>query len=200
SHRVLMFAAPVLDQATRVRGRVSLALTDAYFPIGAAPDGQAKVDGDVLFDSVEFMPGPLADKIIGIFRQERRPLLVLRDPVSVRIIGRTIYQEGLVIPLGNLAAIGIDGTVDFDQNLNLLASFAVAPPRKEIPVLSEILKNTRLQIPITGTFKNPRLNGDAIAARFKDMGLNMLDTVIGAGASGLGRMLQRGGRPPTGRF
>jgi translocation and assembly module TamB len=198
SHRVLMFAAPVLDQATRVRGRVSLALADAYFPITAGPDAQAKVDGDLLFDSVEFMPGPLADQIIGIFRQERRPLLVLRDPVSVRIIGRTIYQEGLIIPLGNLAAIGINGTVDFDQNLNLVASFAMAPPRKEIPVLSEILRNTQFQVPITGTFKKPRLNGDAIAARFKDMGLNMLDTVIGAGASGLGRILQRGGPAPRG--
>jgi translocation and assembly module TamB len=199
SHRVLMFAAPVLDQATRVQGRVSLALTDAFFPIVAGPEAQAKVDGDLQFDSVEFMPGPLADQIIGIFRQERRPLLVLRDPVSVRIIGRTIYQEGLIIPLGNLAAIGVDGTVDFDQNLNLVASFAMVPPRKEIPILSEILKNTQLQVPITGTFKNPRLNGEAIAARFKDMGLNMLDTLIEAGASGLGRMLERGGGAPRER-
>ena len=88
--------------------------------------------------------------------------------------------------------------LDFDQNLNLVASFAMAPPRKEIPVLSEILRNTQFQVPITGTFKKPRLNGDAIAARFKDMGLNMLDTVIGAGASGLGRILQRGGPAPRG--
>ena len=43
SHRVLSFAAPVLDGATRVEGRVSLALADAYFPIvapvrGTGPD------------------------------------------------------------------------------------------------------------------------------------------------------------------
>ena len=201
SHRVLSFVAPVLDQATRVRGRVSLALTDAFFPLGGGPEIQPKIDGDVLFDAVEFMPGPLADQLIGIFRQERRPLLVLRDPVSIRIVGRTIYQEGLIIPLGNVAAIGIDGTVDFDQNLNLVASFAVAPLRKEIPVLSEILANTQLQVPITGTLKNPRINGDAIAERLKNMGVNMLDTVIGAGVNGLGRILQggpgagRGGRP-----
>ena len=150
---------------------MSLALSDAYFPLGTGPEVQPKIDGDVLFDAVEFMPGPLADKLIGIFRQERRPLLVLRDPVSVRIVGRTIYQEGLIIPLGNVAAIGIEGTVDFDQNLNLVASFAMAPPRKEIPVLSEILENTQLQVPITGTLKNPRLDGDAIAERFKNMGV-----------------------------
>ena len=33
SHRVLSFAAPILDGATRVEGRVSVALADAYFPI-----------------------------------------------------------------------------------------------------------------------------------------------------------------------
>jgi translocation and assembly module TamB len=197
SHRVLSFVAPVLDQATRVRGRVSVALSDAYLPLGTGKEVQPKIDGDVLFDAVEFMPGTLADKLIGIFRQERRPLLVLRDPVSVRIVGRTIYQEGLIIPLGKVAVIGIEGTVDFDQNLNLVASFAMAPPRKEIPVLSEILENTQLQVPITGTLKNPRLNGDAIAERFKNMGVNMLDNVIGAGVNGLGRILQGG--PGAGR-
>ena len=197
SHRVLSYVAPVLDQATRVRGRVSLALNEAYFPLGAGPEVEPKIDGDVLFDAVEFMPGPLADKLIGIFRQERRPLLVLRDPVSIRIVGRTIYQEGLIIPLGNVAAIGMEGTIDFDQNLNLVASFAMAPPRKEIPVLSDILENTQLQVPITGTLKNPRLDGDAIAERFKNMGVNMLDTVIGAGVNGLGRILQGG--PGAGR-
>ena len=122
---------------------------------------------------------------------------MLRDPVSIRIVGRTIYQEGLIIPLGNVAAIGIDGTVDFDQKLNLLASFAMAPPRKEIPVLSEILENTQLQVPITGTLKNPRIDSDAIAERFKKMGVNLLDTVIGAGVNGLGRILEGG--PGAGR-
>ena len=192
SHRVLSFVAPVLDQATRVRGRVSLALNEAFFPISAGPDSQAKIDGDVLFDSVEFMPGPLAEQILGVFRQEQRPLLVLRDPVSVRIVGRKIYQEGLIIPLANVAAIGIEGWVDLDQNLNLVASFAMVPPRRNIPVLSDILENAQLQLPITGTFKNPKIDGDAIKDRFKNLGVNMLDSVIGAGVNSLGRIFQGG--------
>ncbi|QEH38289.1 hypothetical protein OJF2_68870 [Aquisphaera giovannonii] len=191
SHRVLSYAAPVLDQATRVQGRVSLALGDAYFPISAGEKAEPRVDGDVLFDNVEFMPGPLADQLLGVFRQERRPLLVLRDPVSVRVVGRTVYQEGLVIPLGNVAAIGIDGSMDFDQNLKLVASFAVAPPQREIPVLSKLLEETQIQVPITGTLKKPRIDGDAVAERFKNMGLNMLDNLLGPGASGLGRLFQR---------
>ncbi len=200
SHRVLSFVAPVLDQATRVRGRVSLALSDAYFPINGGAGAEPKVDGDVLFDSVEFMPGPLAEQLLGVFRQEQRPLLVLRDPVSVRIVGRKIYQEGLVIPLGNVAAIGMEGWVDFDQNLNLVASFAMIPPKRNIPFLSDILENAQIQLPITGTFQKPRIDSDAIKDRFKDLGANMLDSVIGAGVNGLGRILQGGpGRNPPRR-
>ncbi|WP_165234984.1 hypothetical protein [Aquisphaera insulae] len=189
SHRFLAFAAPVLDQATRVRGQVSLAIGEAYFPLSAGAGAEPRVDGDVMFDNVEFMPGPLADQLVGVFRQERRPLLVLRDPVSVRIVGRTVYQEGLVIPLGNLAAIGIDGSVDFDQNLNLVASFAMAPPQKEIPVLSRLLETTQIQVPITGTLKKPRIDGDAVADRFKNMGLNVLDGILGPNAGGLGNLI-----------
>ena len=198
SHRVLSFAAPVLDQATRVEGRVSLALSDAYIPIGAGPDVQARIDGDVNFDSVQFMPGPLAEQILGVFRQERRPLLVLRDPISVRILGRKIYQEGLIIPLGNVAVIGIEGWVDFDQNLDLVARFAMIPPRRNIPVLSQILENTEIQVPIKGTFKKPKLNGEAIKDRFKDMGTNLLETMMDVGANGLNRIL-RGGPAPAAR-
>jgi translocation and assembly module TamB len=199
SHRVLAYAAPVLDQATRVRGRVSLALADAIVPLDAGPDAQARINGDVLFDAVEFMPGPLADQLIGIFRQERRPLLVLRDPVSIRIVGRRIYQQGLVIPLGNVAAIGIEGWIDFDQKMNMLASFAMLPPRQNIPVLSSLLASTKFQVPITGTLKNPKLDGGAIAERFKNMGTNMLNALVDMGANGLGRILRGAPNPNPAR-
>ncbi|HEX3450640.1 MAG TPA: hypothetical protein VHS97_20465, partial [Isosphaeraceae bacterium] len=123
SHRVLSFAAPVLDGATRVEGRVSLALADAYFPILAAPGAQVRIDGDVLFDDVRFMPGPLADQLLSVFQRERRPLAVLRDPVNVRIADRKVYQQGLTIPVAKIASIGLDGSVDFDQKLDLVARF-----------------------------------------------------------------------------
>ncbi|MDR3621055.1 MAG: hypothetical protein P4L85_17015 [Paludisphaera borealis] len=196
SHRVLTYAAPVLDQATRVQGRISLDLVFANVPLGGEREGaQTRVEGDVQFDNVEFMPGPLVDELIGVFRLERRPLLVLRDPMSVRILGRKIYQEGLILPVGNVAVIGVDGWVDFDKNLDLLASFAVVPPKQNIPVLSQILESTQLQVPISGTLDKPKLNGDAIKDRFKNLGDALLETTLGIGGGGLGRIFQGGGRP-----
>ncbi len=194
SHRVLLYVAPVLDQATRVRGRVSVALNDAYFPMGGALKAEPRIDGDVLFDAVEFMPGPLAEQLLSVFKLEERPLLVLRDPVSVRMVGRRIYQEGLVIPVAKVAAIGMEGWVDFDQNLDMVARFAMVPPRRNIPVLSDLLENAQFQLPITGTLKKPRIDTEALKDRFKDFGVNLLDNAIGAGVNALGRIMQGGAR------
>ena len=68
SHRVLSFVAPVLDGATRVQGRVSFELAEAVFPIVGAPEAPYLVQGKVLFDDVRFMPGELADQLLGVFR------------------------------------------------------------------------------------------------------------------------------------
>ena len=190
SHRVLSFAAPVLDGATRVEGRVSLALADAYFPILAPSEAQARIEGDLLFDEVRFMPGPLADELLSIFQRERRPLAVLRDPIAVRIAGRKVYQEGLAIPVGNIASIGVNGSVDFDQNLDLVARFALTPSRSGVPVLTPILENMKFDLPIRGTLKKPKIDGDALKAHWAQVGTDLLGNSMEAGVNGLQRMLQ----------
>lgn len=192
SHRVLSYAAPVLDQATRVQGMISVDVDSAAIALGDS--SKTRIEGDIHFDHVEFMPGPLADQLISFFNLERKPLLTLNEPVSVRLLGRKVHQEGLILPVGKVAVIGVRGWVDFDKNIDLLASFAAVPPQRDVPILSRILENTQLHVPITGTLDNPRLNGDQIADRFKDLGQNLLETTLGIGQSGLDRLLQGG--PP----
>ena len=93
SHRVLSFVAPVLDGATRVQGRVSFELAEAAFPLIGAPAEEATAQGKLLFDDVRFMPGELADQLLSVFRLESKPLVELRDPVSVRIAGSEDLSE-----------------------------------------------------------------------------------------------------------
>ncbi len=190
SHRVLSFAAPVLDGATRVDGRISVNLTEAVLPILAAPDARASVEGDVVFDEVRFMPGPLIDQLLSLLRLERKPLLVLRDSISVRVADRKVYQEGLVIPVGRLATIGLDGSVDFDKNLDLIARIAMEPPRSNVPVLSPIMKLARIELPIRGTLNKPKIDGAALKQRLKSFGADLLDNSLQVGVDGLQRLFQ----------
>ncbi len=190
SHRFLSYVAPVLDQATRVEGKVSFDLVDARFDL----DGDAsktRVEGDVAFEEVRFMPGPLVDQLIDVFNLQRRAIFVLRDPVSVRVMGRTIYQEGLILPVGEVAVIGLEGWMDFDKRIDMLATFAAVPPDQDIPFVSTVLRNAQIQVPLTGTLDQPRIDGDRIKERFQDFGESLLETTLGIGA-GIGDIFRRG--------
>jgi translocation and assembly module TamB len=190
SHRVLSYVAPVLDGATRVQGRVSVEMADAVLPIAAGPDEFAMIKGNVLFDNVRFMPGPLADQLLSVFQKERKPLAVIRDPISVRITGRKVYQEGLVIPVAKVASIGVDGSVDFDRKLDLVARFALNAPQAPVPVLSPILESARFELPIRGTLDKPKVDGAALKERWKSVGIDFLGDTMEAGVNGVRKLLE----------
>jgi len=139
---------------------------------------------------VRFMPGPLADELLSVFQKERKPLVVIRDPISVRITGRKVYQKGLIIPVANLASIGLDGSVDFDKNLDLVARFSLNRPGSDVPILTTILETARFEIPIRGTLTNPRIDGEALKERWKAIGADLLQGSMEAGLSGLQRLLK----------
>jgi translocation and assembly module TamB len=190
SHRILSFAAPVLDGATRVQGRVSFDLDEAVFPIMVPRDAQYLAQGKVLFDDVRFMPGELADQLLSVFRLESKPLVELRDPVSVRITDGKVYQKGLVVPVGNLASIALDGSVDFDKNLDMVARFALNPPRTHMPVLSPLVETARFELPLRGTLAKPKIDGDAMKEKWKLFGNSLLQGSLEAGVNGLQKLFQ----------
>ena len=121
---------------------------------------------------------------------ERKPLLVLRDSISVRVADRKVYQEGLIIPVGKLASIGLDGSVDFDKNLDLIARIAMEPPRSNVPVLTPIMKLARFELPIRGTLEKPKIDGDALKERLKSFGTDLLDNSLQVGVDSLQRLFQ----------
>jgi hypothetical protein len=191
SHRVLSYAAPILDGATRVQGQVSVKQIHAEFPILAKSESPARIEGEMLFDNVRFLPGPLAEELMSILPKERRPRLVLHNPVAIRIADRKVYQEGLIVPVGNVAAIGLEGSVDFDKKLDLVARFTMNSPRDDMPVISSLLKSARFELPIRGTLEHPKIDTQAMKQRLKSLGSDLLEGSIAAGAEGLQRLLQK---------
>ncbi len=194
SHRVLSFVAPVLDGATRVRGRVSVRGLDAEFPVDRAIGAAAKVTGNVVFNDVQFLPGPLAEDLLDLIpgTEDSEPMLALRDPISVRIADRKVYQHGLALPLGQVGRAELEGSVDFEKHLDLMARFRVNPPRLDRPVLAALLSGAHLEVPIRGTLQEPRIDAEAFQKRLKETGSDLLEGSIVAGAGGLLRLLDRG--------
>ena len=192
SRRVLAYVAPILDQATRASGLVSVDLDHAEFPIGPGRSRQAKVEGAVLFEDVEFAPGPLASEILGAIG---RPGLSLKldQPVTLTIADGRVNQRGMSIPVGELTRIDLAGWVDFDRNIALNATLPVTPAMLgNNPLLSEIVAGTQVKLPISGTLDRPHVDKDAFAANMQDLGKSLLTRGATRGAM---ELLMRLARP-----
>jgi hypothetical protein len=186
SRRVLAFVAPVLEQATRPRGKVSVAITRAEIPLdteGAAH--RAVVEGSVVFRDVEFAPGPLATDLLGLIGRQDA-ILKLDEPVVLSVADGRVYQHGLGIPLGNVSRIELEGSVDFDRNLDLTARLPItAALLGDRPLLADIAEGALVTVPIRGTLSQPRIDRQALGAHMKDLGKTLLTRGAVRGASEL---------------
>ena len=94
------------------------------------------------------------------------------------------------MPLGPVGTVALEGSVDFDKRLDLVARFRINPPRADRPVLAALLNNARFELPIRGTLEDPRIDEAALKERLKSFGSDMVGNSIGAGAEALMRLLQ----------
>jgi translocation and assembly module TamB len=201
TRRVLAFAAPVLDRATRARGRVSLRLQEASLPIGGPdPLKRTRVTGAVVFQDAEFTPGAIANQLydlIGV-AEEKRPTLRLNQPIALTIADRRVYQRGLVIPIAQFNEITMEGWVDFDRNLALTASLPLMPTMfrdQQVPVLSNLLNGLRISVPIRGTLASPVVDREVFNTAMRDLGKTLLDRAAPNAADLLQRLF--GPRDPA---
>ncbi len=194
SRRVLSYVAPVLDQATRASGRVSVAIEQATIPIGGDPARHADVKGKVAFQDVEFAPGPLTRDIVSLVAPAKQPgTLRLAEPVLLSIADGRVNQRGLAIPIGDVTRVEVEGWVDFEKNLNLVATLPVTPAMfGNNPLLGTIVSGTQIRVPIRGTLDAPKLDKEAFRAGLAELGKGLL--VRGAGAGAL-EILDRLARP-----
>jgi translocation and assembly module TamB len=190
SNRLLAYVAPVLAEATRVRGRFSARVIDAVIPLDA-PD-LAEVTARAAFDDVQFAPGPLAMTVLGM-TSLRDATLSLDQPIEFAVSDRKVYTRGLEVPIvGEGIKLTLDGAVGFDRRVALTFSLPFSPalfPRR--PALAILVGGNRIDIPITGTLAEPKLDGEGLGKSFADFGLNMLERAPVAGGIGLFRALTR---------
>jgi translocation and assembly module TamB len=196
SRRFLSYVAPVLDRATRAHGRVSVSLQEAVFPLGGTENKGTSVTGSVVFQEVEFLPGPFMDQLLDLVGREERPGLKLDAPVALTIADRRVYQRGFALPLGRLTRIELSGWVDFDRNVELTASLPITPAMVgNNPVLSEIVAGQRISVPIRGTLQKPQIDREAMNLALRDLGKSLLGNGAIRGAAELLMRLGRGRDP-----
>lgn len=194
SRRVLSYAVPILEQATHPTGTVSAAVEKATIPL--LPPGtegpKPEIEAAIVFEDVEFGPGPLAMGILDLFGK-RNVTLKLDQPVHMVATGGRIYTEGVSVPLvGDVLRFEIDGSVGIqDETLDLVARVPITQQMLgNLPVLTDVFEGSSVEVPIRGTFDQPKLDKLAFEGNLDDVAGSVLRG-LGRGLNGLGDIFGR---------
>lgn len=208
NERILKFIAPVLADATRIDGRFSVALTELTVPLnpprtGGPPPGRAA--GVLDIHQVRVMPGPSVSQWVGVVRQlvglardgvqgatgSNDSVLIAIDntPVDFQMIDGRVFHRGLKFYVGDalVESSGSVGIVDETLDLQLAVPILDEWIDRE-PVLLGRLRGQSLRIPISGTFKKPKVNNRA----FQELSGRVLESAAaGAVESGLNKLFEK---------
>jgi translocation and assembly module TamB len=192
SKRVLRYVAPVLDKATHVNGKVSMTVDRADIPVASCPpDRRLSLTGKLEFQDVVFAPGPFASEVLTLAGQPNAPGLKLQQPVQLAVADGRVIQKGLEVPVGRGSSVALEGSVGFDQTLDLKASVplskAMLGPAGNLAGadLRGLVDGRRVVVPIGGTVEHPKVNRQALQVALRQLSRDVLKGGLSQEASGL---------------
>jgi len=204
SRQLLRYVAPVLDEATQVNGKVSVAVDRAEFPIEGPEGRSTTLTGGITFQDVVFAPGPFAKQVLTLAGRADAPGLRLQQPIQLAIADHRVIQKGLEVPFGGDARIALEGSVGFDETLDLRANVPITRGMLGNNAgLDELVGDRRVTVPIGGTVAHPKVNRQALQVAIRQLSRDVLKRGVSREESRLlDKVVPRGaipgGRPGAG--
>ena len=128
SNSILAYVAPVLAKSSGVSGKVTVAVDRAFVPITAS--GPLSLDGAMALAERRLQARP-ARRRADLDHRPAVPDLKLDQAMFVKVANGRVQQNGLSIPIGgNGLRVAIDGSVGFDETLDLKATI---PLDRQVP-------------------------------------------------------------------
>jgi translocation and assembly module TamB len=194
SNSLLAYAAPVLARSSGVSGQATVVVNKGVIPLTAT--GPVTVDGAMAFHNVIFKSGPMAAELATITGQAA-PDLRLDQTMIYKVADGRVTQSGLNIPIGgNGLRVAIDGSVGFDDTLDLKATSRLSA--KALGLDSGLDKNlgaATVTVPIRGTLSKPSVDRKALTIALRNAARVVGEKQLKSEA---GRLLERIANPKSG--
>jgi translocation and assembly module TamB len=176
SRGLLSYIAPVLHDATSVKGKVSASIDQAEFPIVSNGQGSTTVVGKVVFDQVEFDTGPSASELLGLVGRNGPQALRLQEPIQLAIANGRVNESGLSVALTHDVRIDFQGSIGFDQTVAMVARVPVTPKMlgPELGLDKVLGGQGAVRVPIGGTLSRPTIDQKAFRVGLRDVGKSLL--------------------------
>jgi hypothetical protein len=195
--RWVKWLSPVLGHSTHTSGVVTIDLAGARVPIGDPFAGE--MAGQVMFENLESTPAATLEPLVNLLVKlqsvvdprfafgDKAVLMRARpDPVRVRLSGRKLMHEGLVMDAGQFT-VKSAGSVGEDGALAMTVEVAFrGDVVGQAPVIGQLLR-TPLVIPLKGTVHRPQFDAQAIDRILGRIVENTAEAVI---KDGIGRGLE----------
>ena len=195
--RWVKWLSPVLGHSTHTSGAASIDLAGARLPLGDPFGGE--LVGQVVFENFEVTSSatvqPLVNLIVKLqsvidprfaFGDKAVLMRVRPDPVRVRLAGRRLVHEGLVMDAGQLV-VRSQGSVSEDGLLDMQVEVAFRGDLVgQTPVIGQLFR-TPLLIPLNGTVHKPQFDARSIDLILSRIVENTAEAVLG---DGIGRGLE----------
>jgi hypothetical protein len=203
---VLKYAAPVLADAARTAGLITIELDDWRLPWNDF--GSGELSGRLTMHSVVVGPGPVVQTIIQ--RLNSLPLVGdlyrgLNLPNAVEIArestvpfkmlaGGRIHHENLRFSVADVVDVQSHGTVGLDETLDLQTALGIHPPRAEERRLAilRVLTSQPWPVNIRGTLGKPEVDFSPLNDAWKQLVFQKLPQDWQSGRGSIGEQLLRG--------
>lgn len=173
----LKFVAPLLADSARVQGTFSAGINAATIPLSEPLKGD--IAGAIQIHSGQAQPGPIVNQIVGVIDQVRtiigkkaRGAAGLRanvpeQIVRFRMVQERVHHEGFMLKVDGVS-IRTSGSVGLDQSLQLVAEMTLPEKWLGSSQFAQALRGRALKIPISGTFRRPRVDPSILRTLGRD--------------------------------
>jgi translocation and assembly module TamB len=144
------------------------------------------------FHNVIFKPGPLGSELTTITGQAA-PDIKLDQAMTFKVADGRVTQSGLNIPIGgNGLRVAIEGSVGFDETLDLKATSKLSAKALGLAGLSNPAGAATITVPIRGTLNRPAVDQKALTIALRNAARVVGEKQLKSEA---GRLLERLARP-----
>lgn len=176
----LEYIAPVLAGIASAEGVFSIELDNCRIPIDAP--GRGDLSGRLIVHDVRVGPGYLIQELAQLAGRANQVQITRQSVVPFRMVDGRIYHRDLElafpeVTLRMYGSVGVE-----DQSLAMMAEMPIPARWQTHPALAAALGNQVIQIPISGTLRQPRIDRrafDQLARQFmQNAAQNMLETQL----------------------
>ncbi len=179
----LKYIAPTLAEATRIDGRLSVALNHFHIPLDDVRHGD--ILGTLFLHHAQLLPGPAAEPFVLLAGQaltlvngNRTPdstvansmnqLTVQSQKIPFHMSKGGVQHQNMQIMVGKVG-IKTSGWVGFDQSLYLKAELPISNRWLPRTGILASLQDRVIEIPVRGSLTQPRLDQRAVEQLAKNL-------------------------------